>query len=63
MVSLLLQYLHVHVVVFRFECVMNRPGLRSTFSEKYVAVFSNFEDVLEQVQSLYEAQKVYIWLG
>ena len=42
---------------------MNRPGLRSTFSEKYVAVFSNFEDVLEQVQSLYEAQKVYIWLG
>lgn len=49
----------MHVVLFRFDCVVNRPGLRSTFSEKYVAVFSNFEDVLEQVQSLYETQKVH----
>ena len=43
---------------FRFECVVNRPGLRSTFSDKYLAVFSNFEDVLEEVQNLYETQKV-----
>lgn len=37
----------------------NRPGLKSSFSEKYVAVFSKFEDELEEVQSLYEAQKVH----
>ncbi len=40
--------------------MVNRPGLRATFSEKYLAVFANFEDVLEQVQNLYETQKVHI---
>jgi hypothetical protein len=39
--------------------VVNRPGLRSTFSDKYLAVFSNFEDVMEEVQTLYETQKVH----
>ena len=47
--------------MFRFECVLNRPGLRGILSEKYVAVFSNFEDVLEEVQNLYETQKVHTW--
>ncbi|XP_028415382.1 dynein heavy chain 8, axonemal-like isoform X2 [Dendronephthya gigantea] len=44
-------------ILSRFECVVNRPGLKSSFSEKYVAVFSQFEEVLEEVQNLYETQK------
>ena len=37
---------------------MNRVGLKNVFSDKYVAVFSHYDDELEDVQHLYETQKV-----
>ena len=37
---------------------MNRPGLRSVLSEKFLEVFGWFESELEAVQNIYESQKV-----
>ena len=42
-----------------FNCVINRPGLRTVLSEKYLEVFGWFETELESVQKIYESQKVY----
>lgn len=37
---------------------MNRPGLRAVLSEKFLEVFGWFETELENVQKIYESQKV-----
>ena len=44
--------------VYSFNCVMNRPGLRAVLSEKFLEVFGWFETELENVQKIYESQKV-----
>ena len=41
-----------------FNCVINRPGLRTVLSEKFLEVFGWFETELENVQKIYESQKV-----
>ena len=41
-----------------FNCVINRPGLRTVLSEKFLEVFGWFETELENVQKIYENQKV-----
>lgn len=38
--------------------MINRPGLRTVLSEKYLEVFGWFETELESVQKIYESQKV-----
>jgi len=38
--------------------VINRPGLRTVLSEKFLEVFGWFETELENVQKIYESQKV-----
>lgn len=42
---------------------MNRPGLRSVLSEKFLEVFGWFESELEAVQTIYESQKVLAWMA
>lgn len=42
---------------------MNRPGLRSVLSEKFLEVFGWFESELEAVQTVYESQKVMAWIA
>ncbi|XP_068697910.1 dynein axonemal heavy chain 8-like [Montipora foliosa] len=44
-------------ILTSFNCVMNRPGLRSVLSEKFLEVFGWFESELEAVQNIYESQK------
>ncbi|XP_048577711.1 dynein axonemal heavy chain 8 isoform X3 [Nematostella vectensis] len=44
-------------ILTSFNCVMTRPGLRAVFSEKFLEVFSWFENELEDVQKVYEAEK------
>jgi len=38
--------------------VINRLGLRTALSEKFLEVFGWFETELENVQKIYESQKV-----
>ena len=42
---------------------MNRPGLRSVLSEKFLEVFGWFESELEAVQTIYESKKVLLGLN
>ena len=42
---------------------MNRPGLRSVLSEKFLEVFGWFESELEAVQTIYENKKVLAWMA
>lgn len=44
--------------IISFSSVINRSALRSILSEKYLEVFSWFENELEIVQKLYEEEKV-----
>lgn len=44
-------------ILTSFNCVMNRPGLRSVLSEKFLEVFGWFESELEAVQTIYESKK------
>lgn len=44
--------------LYSFNVVLNRTGLKAVLSEKFLEVFGWFEDELEDVQKVYENEKV-----
>ena len=46
---------------YSFNIVINRTGLKAVLSEKFLEVFSWFEDELEEVQKVYENEKVTLF--
>jgi len=48
------------IFVYSFNSVINRSSLKSILSEKYLEVFTWFETELEDVQKVYEEEKVLV---
>lgn len=42
----------------RFNVVQQRPGIRSVVSEKFIETFQWYEMELEEIQGIYERNKV-----
>ena len=51
----------LYVCFYSFNAVINRTGFKAVLSEKVLEVFGWFEEELEDVQRVYESEKVTFW--